>query len=121
LLNGWCSITSFSPFDSKRGGHIILWDLGLVVEFPAGSTVFIPSAFIMHSNVPIACDERRYSFTQYCSGGIFRYIANGFRTDDEFLAQATKTEKAQREMEREGRWERGLEMFPKLFEFTPDR
>jgi hypothetical protein len=102
LLNGWCSITRLGPFDSKRDSHIILQDLGLVIEFSTGSTVFIPSTFITHSNVPIACDECHYSFIQYCSEGIFRYIANGFRTDDEFLAQATKAEKAQREMEREG-------------------
>jgi hypothetical protein len=116
---GWCSLTSLGPFDPKQGGHIILWDLGLVVEFPPGSTIFVPSAIIAHSNVPIRPEERRYSFTQYFAGGILRYIANGFRTEEEFLAQASKEEKVQREADRVGRWKRGLDMFPKLSEFTP--
>jgi hypothetical protein len=118
-LPGWCSITSLGPFDHKRGGHLILWDLGIIVEFPPASTIFVPSAIVTHSNTPIQPYERRYSFTQYCAGGIFRFIANGFRSDADFLAQATKEEKEGREAEREGRWERGLALFPKLSEFIP--
>jgi len=91
-----------------------------VVEFPPGSTIFVPSAIVTHSNVPIQPEECRYSFTQYCAGGILHYIANGFRTEKEFLAEASREEQAQREADRVGRWERGLDMFPKLSEFTPN-
>lgn len=118
LLWGWCQITSLGPFNYKRGGHLVLWELGLVIEFPPGSTVFIPSALITHSNVPIQDGERRYSFTQYCAGGLFRYIANGFRSDKVFMAEASEEEKEAREEARVGRWERGLEMLPKLSELT---
>lgn len=92
-----------------------------MVEFPSGSTIFVPSAIVTHSNVPTQLGERRYSFTQYCAGGILRYVANGFRTEKEFLAEAPREEQAQREADRVGRWERGLDMFPKLSEFTPNR
>jgi len=119
-LLGWCNTTSLGPFNSKQGGHLILWDPGLAVEYPSGSTIYVPLAIVTHSNIPTQAEERHYSFTQYHAGGIFRYIANGFRTEKEFFAQASREEQAQREADREGRWERGLDMFPKLFEFTPN-
>ncbi|KAF8178794.1 hypothetical protein K438DRAFT_1977629 [Mycena galopus ATCC 62051] len=62
------------------GGHLVLWDLKLVVEFPAGALILLPSATIAHSNVPVQAGEERASFTQFSAGGIFRYIDNGFRT-----------------------------------------
>lgn len=31
---GWCSITSAGTFDPKKGGHLILFDINKVVEFP---------------------------------------------------------------------------------------
>ena len=58
----------------------MLWDIEKVIEFPAGSTIFIPSALVLHSNTPTSPGERRQSFTQYTAGGIFRFIACGFRT-----------------------------------------
>ena len=78
---GWCTITALGKFDPKKGGHLILWDLGLIIEFPPGASICIPSALISHSNVPVSEDEERASFTQYCSGEIFRYIENDFHTD----------------------------------------
>ncbi|KAJ7736060.1 hypothetical protein B0H14DRAFT_3516650 [Mycena olivaceomarginata] len=35
----------------------------LVIEFPPGCTILIPSAAIYHSNIPIGRKEHRYSFT----------------------------------------------------------
>lgn len=78
---GWCTITALGDFDATKGGHIILWDLKLVLEFPAGSCICLPSALITHSNIPTSSTETRMSFTQYCPGEIFRHIENGFRTD----------------------------------------
>ncbi|KDR67150.1 hypothetical protein GALMADRAFT_80188 [Galerina marginata CBS 339.88] len=80
LAFGWCAITALGNFDYEKGGHLILWELGLVVEFPPGSTILIPSSAIHHSNAQIQPGERRYSFTQYSAGGIFRWIDNGFET-----------------------------------------
>ena len=62
---GWCAITSFGDYDPKKGGHLVLWDLKVVLEFPPYSTIFIPSAIVMHSNTTVAEGETRYSVTQY--------------------------------------------------------
>ncbi|KAJ7310640.1 hypothetical protein DFH08DRAFT_918250 [Mycena albidolilacea] len=74
LAWGWCTITALGTFDPDAGGHLILWDLQLVIRFPPGSTVFIPSAIIRHSNIGILSHEMRSSFTQYTAGGLFRWV-----------------------------------------------
>ena len=74
---GWCSVTALGSFDPTRGGHLILWDCHLVIEFPPGSTILLPSAIVAHSNTRIAANETRYSFCQYTAGGIFRWVHNG--------------------------------------------
>ncbi|KAJ7201301.1 hypothetical protein GGX14DRAFT_371250, partial [Mycena pura] len=53
LAWGWCAITALGNFNPDRGGHLILWNLKLVVRFPPGSTIFIPSALLRHSNTSI--------------------------------------------------------------------
>ena len=40
---GWCAITSLGDFDPTLGGHLILWELKLVITFPPGSTILIPT------------------------------------------------------------------------------
>lgn len=98
-------------FDFTRGGHFVLWDLGLVIEFPPGATILIPSALLRHSNVPIANHERRYSITQYTAGAVFRYIYNGFKSDRSWLPTATAAEREQVANDAAKRWEEGLGMF----------
>ncbi|KAJ7813581.1 hypothetical protein B0H13DRAFT_2382342 [Mycena leptocephala] len=49
LAWGWCSVTALGNFDPDFGGHLILWDLRLVIRFPPGSTLLIPSALVRHS------------------------------------------------------------------------
>lgn len=76
---GWCSVTSLGKFDHTKGGHLVFWDLNIAVEFPAHSTILIPSAILQHSNTAIQDGERRSSVTQYNSAGVFRWIAYGFQ------------------------------------------
>ncbi|KAF7345128.1 hypothetical protein MSAN_01888800 [Mycena sanguinolenta] len=111
LAWGWCAITALGWFNADLGGHLILWDLRLVIRFPAGSTIFIPSAIIRHSNVPVQSHEIRSSFTQYTAGGLFRWARNGFRSNQDFEDTATDEEKAAREAEDSTRWEDGINMF----------
>ncbi|KAJ7745310.1 hypothetical protein B0H16DRAFT_1462826 [Mycena metata] len=73
---GWCPVTALGDFDPTQGGHLVLWDLKLLIEFPPGSTILIPSATLAHSNIPVAKTEYRASFTQYSAGGLFRYVDN---------------------------------------------
>lgn len=76
----WCHIVALGSFDPKRGGHLILHDLRLAIEFPPGASILIPSALFEHSNAPIQEGELRQSFTQYCAGGLMRWVECGFRT-----------------------------------------
>jgi len=50
LAYGWCAITALGNFNPASGGHLILWDMKLVIEFPPGATVLIPSSVMVHSN-----------------------------------------------------------------------
>ncbi|KAJ3710079.1 hypothetical protein C8R42DRAFT_597590, partial [Lentinula raphanica] len=111
LAFGWCAITPLGQFDPDRGGHLILWDLGLIVRFPPGSTILIPSALLTHSNLPIQKGEERYSIIQYSSSGLFRWVYNGFMSDKDFLATRTREEIDKREKDRKSRWGNGLKMF----------
>jgi hypothetical protein len=116
LPYGWCAITSLGPFDSKQGGHLVLWDLQLVIEFPPGSTILIPSAVLRHSNTAIQKGEERYSFTQYTAGGLFRWVDHGFQKEDEYYAGLSKEEAVEEEEAMQGRWKMGLGLFSTLDE-----
>jgi hypothetical protein len=94
--------------------------LKLVVEFPAGALILLPSATVAHSNIPVRKEEERTSFTQFSAGGIFRYLDNGCRTVDE-LASAD-AEEYERLMElRPGRWEKGLSLISTADELLVDQ
>ncbi|SJL16271.1 uncharacterized protein ARMOST_19791 [Armillaria ostoyae] len=116
LLFGWCTITALGKFDYRRGGHLVLWDLKLVIEFPPGSTILIPSAILRHSNMRIGKGERRYSFTQYSSGGLFRWVDYGFQTAEEYWTGLTEDQLATALEEREQRWRTGVNMFSTIDE-----
>ncbi|KAL0957335.1 hypothetical protein HGRIS_001143 [Hohenbuehelia grisea] len=64
LAFGLCAFTALGTFDPK-GGHIILGDAKIVIEFPPGSTVLIPSTAVARSNLPVQPFERRTSFTRW--------------------------------------------------------
>ncbi|KAJ7808475.1 hypothetical protein B0H14DRAFT_3482318 [Mycena olivaceomarginata] len=107
----WCVITVLSDFDPDRGGHLILWDLCLVIRFPPGSTILIPSVLIRHSNVPIQDHEYRASFVQYTAGGLFQWVRNGFRTTEAWVKTASPEQKTARAAEDARRWEEGVKMY----------
>ncbi|KIJ11060.1 hypothetical protein PAXINDRAFT_85089, partial [Paxillus involutus ATCC 200175] len=64
LSYGLCAVWAGDSYDPKKGGHLILFKLGLVVEFPPGATIFIPSSIVSHGNIPIQEGETWVSFTQ---------------------------------------------------------
>lgn len=103
---GQCTVTSLGDFDADKGGHLAFWDLGLVVRFPPGSVIFLPSALVRHSNTPIAPHERRYSFAQYTAGGIFRWVSNGFKLGPKRLVESDEVQRK--------RWMDGVGLFSKL-------
>ncbi|KAJ7196694.1 hypothetical protein GGX14DRAFT_375892, partial [Mycena pura] len=117
LAWAWCAITAFGNFNPDRGGHLILWDLGLIIRFPPGSTILIPSALLWHSNVKIQAGETRQSFTQYSAGGLFRWEANGFMTDDDFEAIATPEQKKDRAYAAKTRWTDAMAKYSHISDF----
>ncbi|KIY53648.1 hypothetical protein FISHEDRAFT_32905, partial [Fistulina hepatica ATCC 64428] len=111
---GWCCVTALGRFDYKRGGHLVLWDFGLIIEFPPGATILLPSAIIEHSNVSISPGETCYSLTQYSAGGLFRWVEQGFQTqkslDEDSLKHIHEAN--------EKRWAEGLSYFSTLDELA---
>nr|VWO94421.1 Mitogen activated protein kinase kinase [Ganoderma boninense] len=83
---GMCAITALGNYDYKVRGQLVLKKLKLIIRFPPGSTILIPSALVPHGNIPVAQHERRYSFTQYFAGGIFRWVECGHQTQHSFLS-----------------------------------
>lgn len=73
-----CAVTAIGSFDPEKGGHLVLIDLKLVIRFPPGSTILFSSASLRHCNLPIQAHEKRYSITQFCPGGLYRWIRHGF-------------------------------------------
>lgn len=104
---GWCAIQALGDFNPTKGGHLILWEAKLIVEFPASSTIHIPSATITHSNVPVQHGEQRASFIQYCSGGIFQLVDNGYQTKASLAASDPVKYSAMLGL-KETRWTEGL-------------
>jgi hypothetical protein len=101
------------------GGHLVLRDLGIVVEFPPGSTILIPSALITHYNTPVRPNETRFSIVQYAAGGLFRWVENGFKTDAAWEAGASKDEAEARKSHDGQRWRGALSAFTSLRELLP--
>ncbi|VDB87032.1 unnamed protein product [Peniophora sp. CBMAI 1063] len=84
-----CWILALGDYDHRLGGHLVLPQLGIYIEFPPGASVLLSSAGIKHGNTVVQEHETRYSFTQYCPGGLMRWVAYGFRLGKE-LSDAEK-------------------------------
>jgi hypothetical protein len=109
----WCLVTALGNFNATKGGHLVLWELGLILEFPTGVCICLPSALITHSSIPTDESETRLSFTQYCPGEIFQFIENGFKTDRMLKLENPNLFSA-RAKARETRIEEGYAMFSKM-------
>jgi hypothetical protein len=114
LLFGWCAITALGSFDHRLGGHLVLWDLRLVIEFPPGSIILIPSATLRHSNVAIRPGETRYSFTQYTAGGLFQWVNHSFQPATFYMARLKGEQKVVEELRSANRWTMGVNLFSKV-------
>ncbi|KAJ7202954.1 hypothetical protein B0H12DRAFT_1035810 [Mycena haematopus] len=113
LAWGWCAITALGDFNPDLGGHLVLWDLKLIIRFPPGPTIFIPSAILRHSNTSIQPHETRFSFTQFTPAALFHWVYNGFRTDKDVDSSPNTAPKdhERRRCNRTRRWLEGIKMF----------
>ncbi|KAF9060902.1 hypothetical protein BDP27DRAFT_1236045 [Rhodocollybia butyracea] len=73
-----CTVTAGGEYDHTKGGHIVLWDFNLVLEFPPGATIILPLALILQKG------EKRVSVTQYTAGGIWHWLEYRGQTKDDF-------------------------------------
>jgi hypothetical protein len=118
--NGICPIFCSGKFDPKKSGHLILRDLQLLVEFPPGTFILIPSAVLLHGNVLIGEDEERESLTLFSAGGLFRWLEYGFQSE-KTLYKTRQMEFLAQEMEkRKTRWKHGLSQFSTIDSLTAD-
>ncbi|KAJ7358145.1 hypothetical protein DFH08DRAFT_953331 [Mycena albidolilacea] len=92
--DGMCLIGALGRFDPDKGGHLVLWDYDLIVRFPR-----------------VAAGEECFSLIQYCAGGLFRWVANGFQTDLSWRASATAEDVVNQEEERKMRCAHALKKF----------
>jgi hypothetical protein len=114
---GMCAIHALGRFDPTKGGHLVLKEPKLMIEFPPGSLILLPSATITHGNTPVREGETRFSFTQYTAGALFRFVDNGFRTQEEFKTQDKKGYEQMLE-EKETRYAMGLGLWSTVEELT---
>ncbi|KAK1218881.1 hypothetical protein PQX77_018408 [Marasmius sp. AFHP31] len=113
----WCAITAYGSFNPDHGGHLILSDLGVIIRFPPGATILIPSALLRHSNTLIRKGETRYSFVQYSAGALFRWVHQGFQTAKNWEAEATDEMWARKKQEDEERLD-GWQKFSTIQELS---
>lgn len=86
LAQGMCSILAGGNYDYKLGGHLVLWDLALVIQFPPGSCVIL-SSMIDFNTVRVHFGETRTCITQYAAAGLFQFVQYGGRTREQFRRQ----------------------------------
>ncbi|KAJ7033052.1 hypothetical protein C8F04DRAFT_1261393 [Mycena alexandri] len=122
LPHGLCPVTAGGHFDHKLGGHIYLKQLRLVIQFPSGATIAIPSGCVDHGNTPIQPGETRHSITQYAAGGLFRWAGYGYHSAKALSAtEEGRKVKAAADGEPGARWEWAMGLFSKLNKLDADR
>ncbi|KAJ7302496.1 hypothetical protein DFH08DRAFT_722948 [Mycena albidolilacea] len=109
--DGMCLIGALGNFDADKGGHLVCWDYDLIIRFPPGCSILIPSAVVTHSNTVIQEGEERFSLIQYSTGGLFRWVANSFQSDRSWLTSASTEDLVRREEERKARCADALKKF----------
>jgi hypothetical protein len=120
---GLCAVTALGNYDPTLGGHLVLFDLGLVIEFPPGTTILIPSSVLWHGNTPLVGEGvQRMSITQYCAGGLFRWVDYGFQTGKKLASTpAGKAKKKEIDGMLEARTAAALDLFSTVDSLPSDR
>lgn len=111
-VGGLCAVWALDEFNADKGGHIILWDLKLVVRFPPGNLILLPSALVKHGNISVYQGGKRSAFVLFSAAGLFRWVLNGMMSDAEFKESASAEDlKAWQEF-RASQAQRNTERFP---------
>lgn len=122
LVHGLCGVTAGGNYDHEKGGQMYMRQINLVIDFPSGASMLIPSAFVDHGNTPIQAGESCFSFTQYTAWGLFRWVNYGFRSAKSILASAGGAALvASFDGTPGSRWRWALDLFSKEDELEVDR
>lgn len=106
LATGLCLINPLGSYDYTLGGHIVLHDAKVIVEVPAGSQVFIPSATMAHETIPVGELETRNAFTGYTAASLFQFVENKFRPASQVRHDAAHGNRI---------WRSGLARYPNIY------
>ncbi|KAJ7782207.1 hypothetical protein B0H14DRAFT_2630811 [Mycena olivaceomarginata] len=102
LAWGWCSVTALGNFDPDFGGHLILWDLRLVIRFP-------PRLDAPYPLRPGTAIQRPHPRAR--AALVHHAVHRGEPLPVAFQSSASTEEKAVRAAEDAQRWEEGVKMF----------
>ncbi|ESK82361.1 hypothetical protein Moror_12217 [Moniliophthora roreri MCA 2997] len=111
----WCCITAIGDFNPDTGSHLLLWNIGIKICFPPSCSILFPSAIITHLNIPVQPGERWYLIVEYSAGGLFRWVYNGHKMDEDFLATADEKMLEKWNKDRGHQWKDSLQMYTKWY------
>ncbi|KAJ7933049.1 hypothetical protein B0H13DRAFT_1592646 [Mycena leptocephala] len=107
-------LTALGSYDHTKGGHVIFWDDGDIVEFPVGATLIYPAGTKRISFTAVGKGEHQHFFRQFCHAGVLRWVAKGGRSDDEFDRDASLEDIAAWDQMRRHRGQTSAKLFSKL-------
>lgn len=119
--NGICPIFCCGKFNPTKGGHIILRQLKLLIEFPPGCFVLLPSAALFHGNVAIQPGEERESITQYTAGGLFRWVHYGCQSWKSLVEKKGEEFILEERRKHQARWNAAVGQFSTMDSLQRDR
>lgn len=115
LVWGLCIVWILGQFNHRRGGHLVLHEPMRIIELRPGRGIIFPSACITHETIPVAEDETRRGFTAYSAAGLWRFEAQGFRTQAAWKSARPAEEKEHAD-QGDARWQAGVARFMTLEE-----
>jgi hypothetical protein len=99
------------------GGHLLLLELKVIIKFPSGCTILLPSGRISHANAAIGPGEVHHALIQYCAGSLGCWILYGYKNWDSLPWQEQAQEQAAWLM----RWQEVLALFSTSVSLLADR
>jgi hypothetical protein len=76
------AMSALGDFDDVRGGHLVLVDHDLAIQFPSGTSIVISST-TRYRIAAVSAGEHHYTLTQYFPTSLVNYIErNGMPTED---------------------------------------
>ncbi|KAJ7217556.1 hypothetical protein C8J57DRAFT_1254978 [Mycena rebaudengoi] len=79
LAFGWCAITALGYFDYMKGGHLILWDCKLILEFPLAQRFSFPVQPYSTPTYPLQMESCAFLSLNTPQGAYFDGFSMGFK------------------------------------------